>query len=89
MVLKPLIFKSDDGFAEVRGHARQRNFDAVFLEDSENRPVMDVVECRRLRHFSQASELVPPRKAGKEPDDEEHHSEGGRPSAPKEGTLVA
>ena len=72
---------------EVRRHiCDERDLNAIFLENRENGPVMDVVKGRRLRHVADQAQLVATREAGQHrpaPNDEDEgdsrlrHLQGG------------
>ena len=81
MVFEPLVFERDNRPAQVRRDARQRHFDAIFLENRENRPVMDVVQRRRLRHFPKVAKLFAVGKAGEERPEQHNEQQADDPAS--------
>ena len=60
-----LVLDREDRANHVGRHPGQRHFDALFLEDREDRLVVAIVEHGRLRHVPQAAQLVQPRNGAR------------------------
>src|SRR6185503_15547194 len=58
VIVKALILDRDDRVHQVRRDVRQRRLDALLLEDRERRPVVLVVQRRRLCHGADVAHLL-------------------------------
>ena len=60
VLVEPLILDRDDRLDQVRRDLFERNLDALFLEDREDRSILGVIDCRRLGHVAEPADGIPP-----------------------------
>ena len=78
MAFEPLILERDDRLAQVWRDARERDLDAIFPEDRENRTVIHVIERRGLRHLAECPKRITARQPGKQRPDRHDNSKKNR-----------